>query len=102
VAAINGQKLAPALADRYLGENGYDAQMTAEPVDPNRPDNLWEPLPGDHGAHGGFDAKAHKVSWQLELNMHRTLFATAVVALAAGMFTLFRRGPQETIVQKAA
>ena len=95
-------KFAPALADRYLGENGYDAQMTAESVDPNRPDNLWEPLPGDHGAHGGFDAKAHKVSWQLELNMNRRWLAAGILALAAGMFTLFRRGPQETIVQKAA
>jgi len=102
VMAINGQKLAPAFADRYLGEHGYDAQMTAEPVAPNRPNNLWEPLPGDHGAHGRFDDKAHKVSWQLELNMHRTLLATAVVALAAGLFTLFGRGPRETSLPKAA
>src|SRR5947209_4579943 len=102
VMAINGQKLAPGFADRYLGEHGYDAQMTAEPVAPNRPNNLWAPLPGDHGAHGRFDSKAHKVSWQLELNMHRTLFATAVVALAAGLFTLFGRGPRETSLPKAA
>src|SRR5947208_2753238 len=42
-------KVAPGFADRYLARTGYDAQQTDEPADPNRPDNLWEPVPGDHG-----------------------------------------------------
>src|SRR5438067_1609520 len=54
VAAIWGDKIASGLLDRYLARTGYDAQQTDEPADPNRPDNLWKPLPGDHGAHGRF------------------------------------------------
>ncbi len=51
-------KIVPGLLDRYLARRGYDAQQTDGPVDPNRPDNLWEPLPGDRGAHGDFDDRA--------------------------------------------
>jgi len=58
VKAIWGNNIAPAYADHYLARNGYDAQMIDEPEDPDRPDNLWEPLPGDAGAHGVFDDRA--------------------------------------------
>src|SRR6266446_7768528 len=46
VEAIVADKIAPGFADWYLARNGYDAQQTAEPVQPDRRDNLWEPLPG--------------------------------------------------------
>ena len=53
VEAIVGNKIAPGWLDAYLARTCYDAQMTDEPEDPDRPDNLWEPVtPGDHGAHG--------------------------------------------------
>src|SRR5947199_719952 len=55
VEAIVGDKIAPGFADKYLAKNGYDSQQTDEPVEPDDPDNLWEPVPGDHGAHGRFD-----------------------------------------------
>jgi short-subunit dehydrogenase len=93
VMAINAQKFAPSVADHYLGRNGYDSQMTNEPVPQNRPNNLWEPLPGDRGAHGRFDAQAHNRSWQLELNMHRGAALAGIIGLAAGIFALFRRAP---------
>src|SRR5947209_11075056 len=102
VIAINGQKIAPGFADRYLGRTGYDSQMTDEPVSPDRPDNLWEPVPGDHGAHGSFDAQAHNASWQLKLNMHRGLAAACVLGMAAGLLALFRVQQEDTEVQKAA
>jgi hypothetical protein len=50
VEAMIGDKVAPGLADRYLAKNGHDAQQTDEPVGPERRDNLWEPVPGNHGA----------------------------------------------------
>ncbi|HXT30975.1 MAG TPA: SDR family oxidoreductase, partial [Vicinamibacterales bacterium] len=55
-AAIVGNKIAPGLADRYLGRTGVDAQQTAEPENPDRPDNLWSPVDDiqDFGAHGRF------------------------------------------------
>jgi len=59
---------------------GFDSQMTDEPADPDRPDNLCAPLPGDRGAHGGFDDRAHARSWQLVATMHRGWLALAGLA----------------------
>jgi len=57
IKAIVGNKLVPGLADRYLASRGYDGQLTDAPnTDP--PANLYAPVPGDHGAHGRFDARA--------------------------------------------
>jgi short-subunit dehydrogenase len=58
IVAIQLQKLFPGLLDRYLAAGGYDAQMTDEPADPTRPNNLLEPVEVDYGAHGRFDAEA--------------------------------------------
>ena len=55
----------PGLLDRYLARTGYDSQQYDGAEDPNRPDNLWHPVPGDHGAHGAFDARARVWSPQL-------------------------------------
>ncbi|MDQ3444935.1 MAG: SDR family oxidoreductase [Pseudomonadota bacterium] len=83
LVAIYGNKLAPGLGDYYLGSQGYESQQTNEPVDPNRPNNLWEPVAGDHGAHGIFDARASSSSPQLWANMNRGwLTALAGLGLA--------------------
>jgi NAD(P)-dependent dehydrogenase (short-subunit alcohol dehydrogenase family) len=92
VEAIIGDKIAPGFADWYLARNGYDAQQTHEPVEPERRDNLWEPVPGDHGAHGTFDDRAAANSPQLWVNKHRKWLALAgggVVGLVLG--TLLKR-----------
>jgi NAD(P)-dependent dehydrogenase (short-subunit alcohol dehydrogenase family) len=52
VVSILGDKLAAPLADRYLARTGYETQQTEEPAEPERPDNLFQALPGDWGAHG--------------------------------------------------
>jgi hypothetical protein len=82
-ATILGDKLASDTLDHYLGRTGVKSQQTDEPVDPNRPNNLWEPVPGDAGAHGGFDARAHPRSFQLAATTHRGLlgWAAGVTAL---------------------
>jgi NAD(P)-dependent dehydrogenase (short-subunit alcohol dehydrogenase family) len=83
--AIIGDKLVPRLADRYLARTGYASQQSDEPVPSGRVDNLWDPVPGDHGAHGRFDARARARSLHLWLTMRRGLIAaTAVVAAVAG------------------
>ena len=81
VATIVGDKLAPGLGDRYLAHTGVEAQQTTEPADEEAPDNLFEPVPGDHGAHGRFDAQAYEHSAQLWLTKHRR--AVSLGALAA-------------------
>jgi len=82
VRAIVGNRIAAGLLDRVLARIGYVGQQTSEPENPNRPHNLWVALPGDHGAHGRFDAIAHRTSAQLWLSRHRTLVATALVSVA--------------------
>jgi NAD(P)-dependent dehydrogenase (short-subunit alcohol dehydrogenase family) len=85
VKAIVGNAVAPGLADRYLAANGYDAQQTDSPVEPGRRDNLFEPAPGDQGAHGPFDENARTRSVQLFATKHRgpLLAGASALALAA-------------------
>ena len=90
VAAIIGSRLIPGLLDHYLGRTGFRSQQTDEPADPNRPDNLWEPVPGDLGAHGGFDRRAHVRSPQAWASMHRGTLVAAGTA-AAGALAMVRR-----------
>jgi NAD(P)-dependent dehydrogenase (short-subunit alcohol dehydrogenase family) len=91
VEAIVANKIAPGLLDRYLARTGYDSQQHDGAEDPNRPNNLWHPVPGDHGAHGAFDARASDSSPQLWTTEHRGWIATAVVALGiSGLIALFK------------
>jgi NAD(P)-dependent dehydrogenase (short-subunit alcohol dehydrogenase family) len=87
VRTLLGDKIAPGLLDRYLARTGYDAQQTEEPVEAERPSNLWEPLPGDRGTHGIFEAEARAESIQFWLARHRALLlgagAAAIVARLA-------------------
>lgn len=85
VKAILGDKFIPRLIDRYLARTGFDAQQTDQPRRKDKPDNLWRPLPGDHGAHGDFDARSRRHSLQLWLNTHRTaLGILGAIGLAGG------------------
>jgi hypothetical protein len=91
VAVIVGNKFAPGLLDRYLADTGYDSQQYDGPEDPDRAHNLWQPVPGDHGAHGAFDARAKECSPQLWTSEHRTLIAIGMAALAiSGIIALFK------------
>jgi NAD(P)-dependent dehydrogenase (short-subunit alcohol dehydrogenase family) len=84
---IAGNKFAAGIGDRYLGRTGFKSQQTEEPADEGRPDNLFEPGPGDRGAHGRFDDRAKARSPQLfGATRRRTLLAAAgVAALMAGV-----------------
>ncbi|HZS70978.1 MAG TPA: SDR family oxidoreductase [Candidatus Acidoferrum sp.] len=86
VQAIEGNKIVPALLDKYLARTGYDSQQTDQPVERNRPDNLFAPVAGDHGAHGIFDDRAHPRSAQLWGTTHRKWIAAGLgVASALGV-----------------
>ena len=82
VLAVEGNKVFPGLMDRYLARTNYEAQQTDQPVEADRRDNLWTPVPGDHGAHGTFDDRAGNSSPQLWANMNRRWLALAGGALA--------------------
>src|SRR5205814_3923119 len=90
--AIVANKFIPGLIDRLLARAGYDSQQYDGAEDPNRPNNLWQPVPGDHGAHGAFDARARSWSPQLWTSEHRTLVALAAIALGiSGLIALLKK-----------
>lgn len=90
VKAIFGNKLVPSLGDRYLAHTGYESQQYdgAEPFD--RPDNLYEPVPGDHGAHGAFGSRASERSYEFWAESHVGLAAACLAALVAGTLWMKR------------
>ncbi len=98
VEAIYGQEIAPSFADRYLAKHAFKGQQTSEPVPPDRPDNLFEPVEGEYAAHGIFDKSASTISVQSRLNLalinvtaHRSLVALAGVTLAGLLLASMRR-----------
>ena len=91
VEAIIGNKIAPGWLDRYLGNTGFDSQQTSEPEDPERPDNLWNPVKGDHGAHGTFDQRAHESSWELKASFGRRWIGVGLAVLATSLLIASRR-----------
>ena len=91
--AILGDKLMSPLLDRYLARGGIEAQQEAEQVPPDRKDNLFEPVPGDHGAHGRFDEKAHTGSPLLWVSEHRALLAGGAALAAGAAAVLAKRRP---------
>jgi NAD(P)-dependent dehydrogenase (short-subunit alcohol dehydrogenase family) len=86
--AIWGNKVAAGLGDRYLAHTGFDSQQTDQPADPNRPNNLWKPVPGDHGAHGRFGNRSWNRSQQTWVNEHLAVLAVGIAAGAALWGTL--------------
>jgi NAD(P)-dependent dehydrogenase (short-subunit alcohol dehydrogenase family)/uncharacterized membrane protein len=80
--AVYADRVVPGVLDWYLGRTGYASQQTDQPEDPGRPDDLWQPLPGDHGAHGRFDDRAASWSAQLWAATHRPVVAAGLATMA--------------------
>jgi NAD(P)-dependent dehydrogenase (short-subunit alcohol dehydrogenase family) len=83
--AIVASMVAPGLADHYLARTGYDSQQVQnDPVDPERPDNLFEPIDGVAATRGRFTSGSRTASAQLWAATHRgALLAAAGSALVA-------------------
>jgi short-subunit dehydrogenase len=92
VKAVLGSRIAPWFADRYVAKSAYGAQQTPPAKPKDRPGNLFEPPPGDPGAHGDFDDRAKPRSWLWWANSHRQLLGLAAGAgtaiVAAAVFRL--------------
>jgi short-subunit dehydrogenase len=90
VIAVIGNKLFPGFGDWYLGRTGIKSQQTSEPRDPQAPDNLYEPVGGDPGAHGSFTSRSHSCSPQLWTSLHRDWIVggalATLIALAGALF----------------
>lgn len=83
--AVIGNKIAPWYADWVLARTGFDGQQTDVPADPNRPNNVWEPVPGDQGTYGEFKDIATNKSFTLWATMNRGLVRTVAGILVAGV-----------------
>lgn len=88
---IIGNRIAPGLVERYLARTAYAAQQTDQPIDPDRPDNLFAPTDADRdeGPHGVFDSRAHSTSPILRLSTKRRAIGVGgavAVALASMRF----------------
>jgi len=91
VKAIVGNRIIPRALDRYLARMGYDAQQTDELADPDRKDNLYEPVPGDAGAHGDFDDRSSDKCYQWWANTHRGWLIAGTTAAGLAGAALVRR-----------
>jgi NAD(P)-dependent dehydrogenase (short-subunit alcohol dehydrogenase family) len=90
---IVGNRVAPALLDRYLSRTNVDGQQAPQHDPPGRESNTWEPVYGDEvAAHGSFDDRAHDHSPALWVSQHRGLVAAIAVGAAGGARALLRRG----------
>jgi NAD(P)-dependent dehydrogenase (short-subunit alcohol dehydrogenase family) len=87
--AIIGNKIAPWYADIVLAKNGFAGQLTDELVDPDKINNVWEPVHEDRGAYGGFSKIATNKSISLWISLHRNLvraaLGVAVMVLVKGL-----------------
>src|SRR5438477_3288842 len=90
VKAIVADKIASGLLDRILARTGFDSQQYNGVEDRHRPNNLFEPVPGDHAVHGDFDARAKSFSAQWWLSKHRALvlLISVILLVAALVFAI--------------
>jgi NAD(P)-dependent dehydrogenase (short-subunit alcohol dehydrogenase family) len=91
---LAGNAVLPGLGDHYLAANGYESQMTSEPAQPGKRDNLYEPLPGDFGARGRFDERSAARSPQLWFTQNRSALL-AGLSLAGLCLLAVSRGKTE-------
>lgn len=92
VKAILANRIAPGLIDRYLASAGYAGQLTDVPLAADAPANLYEPVPGNYGAHGRFDQESKTGSWEMFTDRHRSAFwALAALGLVGGVHLLAKK-----------
>ncbi len=85
VLTVLGNRIAPALLDRYLARSNVQAQQSSRHGPPAEATNLWQPVYGaEVAAHGSFDEQAYARSPELWVSRHRRAALLAVAAAATG------------------
>ena len=83
--------VAPGAVDRYLAATGYEAQQEdGEELQPEQPDNLFEPVPLAVGATGRFGDEVHTRAVRVPAPLARGALVVSAVAAAAGLAALGR------------
>lgn len=92
--AMLAEKVAPAIADHYLASMGYRSQQTDQPISLDRPNNLWQTVPGEFGARGVFSSQARSFSPTLWINLNRApLFLIGGVVAIFASILKYRKSP---------
>ena len=85
VETIWGNKVLPGYLDNYLAKTGFKGQQTNQPEDADRQNNLWQPVPGDHGARGPFAAESWNSSPEVWMATHKKTTLGMLAGLAMGV-----------------
>lgn len=93
VRLILAQRVAPGLADWLTAKQAYH-QHSQKPDPDSRPDNLFETVDWDKGAHGRFDSEALSSSMQQQLSRNAGLLALGALALGASAGLVWSRRAQ--------
>lgn len=80
IKAIVSTRLTPGWGDRLAARLAWDGQETDETAR-TRPDNLFDPVPGNFSARGRFDDRARQRMPALWISQHRWPLTIAVAAL---------------------
>ena len=88
IKAILGNTALPGLLDRRFARKAYEGQMTDDPVQPDRRNNLDAPVHELHRTHGSFDREASKSALLVSGPAARlgAGLAGAALAFCAGFF----------------
>lgn len=82
IQTIIGNKIVPAYLGYYLAKTGFEGQQTDEPELPNRKNNLYKPLPGDHVARGEFAGGATNYSIETWMAVNKKITLGIIAAFA--------------------
>ena len=94
---ILATQLFPGLSDKIAAKQAVSGQMDKPasssaplpaPTLAARDDNLFTPLPGDHGAHGRFDDEAKSTSPALWFSLHRRLVWSIIIVCVLAAIAL--------------
>jgi len=88
---ILGNKVVPGFIDGYLARTGYKGQQTNEKQDPGHQNNLWQPIPGDHGIRGPFVKKSMNYSPLFIAKKYKWLGAAAISSIIIGAGILINK-----------
>jgi hypothetical protein len=78
-----GEKLSPRLTDKYMERTTFDSQKTDIPASPDRPTNLYDPVPHDGGPRGRFQGRVKKWSTYTEAVLHPRIAAGVMAGIGA-------------------
>jgi hypothetical protein len=77
-------RIAPLLPERPA-RRGREGGPEEPPINAPRPGNLFEPIPGDHGAHGNFERRARESSAYTWLSRNRRAVGGVLAGLAGAI-----------------